>query len=206
MTLHTQYMARRTFVVALSAGCALAATPAYAHLATFGSWEITRRYLLELFPEATNFMKRRDAYTPKQVEQIEAYLGFKLYPEDKNPEFYIAIDESGGKRRLLGVAIFIDPRVQSRALEGVVRIEVGIGVDPAGKIHRVRLYDYRGHRALTEARFLDQLRGMTLEDDFSVGADRRIKPVAEEPEESQLVANAAREALYLMRISLGRKP
>lgn len=205
MNLQTQTLSRRAFMAALGAGCALVASPASAHLATFGSWELTRKYLLELFPEATNFMKRRDSYSAKQVEEIEAYLGFKLYPEDRNPEFYIAVDESGGSRKLLGVAIFIDPRVQSRALEGVVRIEVGIGVDTAGRIARVRLYDYRGHRALTEPKFLDQMRGMKLGDDFTVGSDKRIKPVPEEPEESQLVANAAREALYLMRVSLGRK-
>lgn len=180
--------------------------PADAHLATFGSWEITRGYLLEIFPEATNFLKRKETYTTQQVAEIEAYLGFTLYPEDKTPEFYIAIDESGGKKRLLGVAIFIDPRVQSRLLAGqVTRIEVGIGVDSKGAVHRVRLFDYRGSRALTQAAFLDQLVGKTLESDFSVGIDKSIKPVAGEEEESQLVANAAREALYLMKVSLGRQ-
>lgn len=176
-----------------------------AHLATFGSWEITRGHLLELFPEATNFLKRKETYSAEQVKEIEAYLGFKLYPEDKTPEFFVAIDESGGKKRLLGVAIFIDPRVKSGLLDGkVTQIEVGIGVDSKGAVQRVRLYDYRGSRALTQATFLDQLVGKTLESDFSVGVDKSIKPVAGEEEESQLVANAAREALYLMKISLGR--
>ncbi|MFU8804775.1 MAG: hypothetical protein ACNA8W_13250 [Bradymonadaceae bacterium] len=179
--------------------------PAEAHLATFGSWELTKKYLLELFPEATTFLKRQDSYTPEQVKKIEADLGFSLYPEDKNPEFYIAIDESGAERRLLGVAIFIDPRVQSRLLEAtIVRMEVGIGVDARGKIYRVRLYDYRGDRKLTQPAFLDQFVGLSLEDDFKVGKNEKIKPVASEPEESQLVANAAREALYLMKVSLGR--
>ena len=182
-----------------------AVKPADAHLATFGSWEITRGYLLELFPEATSFLKRKETYSAQQVKEIEAYLGFKLYPEDKTPEFFIAIDESSGKKRLLGVAIFIDPRVKSGLLDGkVTQIEVGIGVDSKGAVQRVRLFDYRGSRALTQATFLDQLVGRTLESDFSVGVDKSIKPVAGEEEESQLVSNAAREALYLMKISLGR--
>lgn len=182
-----------------------AVKPADAHLATFGSWEVTRGYLLELFPEATSFMKRKETYSAQQVEQIETYLGFKLYPEDKTPEFFIAIDESGGKKRLLGVAIFIDPRVKSGLLDGkVTQIEVGIGVDAKGAVQRVRLFDYRGSRALTQAAFLDQLAGKTLESDFSVGSGKSIKAVAGEEEESQLVANAAREALYLMKVSLGR--
>lgn len=178
---------------------------AHAHLATFGSWEITKAYLQKLFPEATTFLRRQDSYSDEQVAQIEEYLGFELNPEDKEPEFYIAIDESDGDRRFLGVALFIDPRVESRLLEGaVVRMEVGIGVDAGGRIARVRLYEYRGARALTEAEFLDQFIGRTLDDSFAVGPEEEIKPVDAEPTESQLVANAAREALYLMKISLGR--
>lgn len=179
---------------------------AEAHLATFGSWEITEAYLKQLFPEATSFLRRKDSYSPEQVAQIEAALGFQLNPEDKEPEFYIAVDDSGERRRLLGVAIFIDPRVESRLLEGaVVRMEVGIGVDTRGRISRVRLYDYRGSRALTQDSFLNQFIGRTLEDSFAVGPDKEIQPVAEEPLESQLVADAARNALYLMKVSLGRR-
>ena len=178
---------------------------AHAHLATFGSWEITEAYLKQLFPEATSFLRRQDSYSPDQVAQIEAALGFQLNPEDKDPEFYIAIDETQGQRRLLGVAIFIDPRVESRLLEGaVVRMEVGIGVDSRGRISRVRLYDYRGSRELTQNAFLNQFIGRTLDDSFDVGPDEEIKPVTAEPLESQLVADAARNALYLMKVSLGR--
>lgn len=186
-------------------GGAVGVPQAHGHLATFGSWEITRAYLGEIFPEATNFLRRREKLTKGQVRQIEAELGFELNPEDWEPEFYIAVDESGGKRRLLGVAVFVDPRVESRLLEGtVVRIEVGIGVDSAGRITRVRLFEYRGSRALTEDAFLKQLEGRRLGDSFAVGPDEEIKPVAEEPLESQLVANAAHEALYLMKVALGR--
>ncbi|TXD38484.1 hypothetical protein FRC98_06270 [Lujinxingia vulgaris] len=196
----------------LAAGALLGGTlllaepaPAEAHLANFGSWEITRGYLQEIFPDATDFLRRRDSYTDAEVAQIEAELGFELYPEDRNPEFYIAVDESSGKRKFLGVALFIDPRVESRLLEGnVVRIEVGIGVDARGRVKRVRLFDYRGARALTRAEFLDQLVGLSLNDSFEVGPGEAIKPVEEEPIESQLVANAAREALYLMKVSLGQ--
>lgn len=178
---------------------------AHGHLATFGSWEITRAYLGEIFPEATNFLRRKERLTRAQVKEIEGELGFELNPEDWEPEFYIAVDESGGERRLLGVAVFVDPRVEARHLGGgVVRIEVGIGVDSAGRIARVRLFEYRGSRALTEDAFLRQLEGRRLGDSFAVGPDEEIKPVEDEPLESQLVANAAHEALYLMKVALGR--
>jgi hypothetical protein len=175
-----------------------------AHLATFGSWEITESYLKQLFPEASRFLVKSVQYTPEQVAQIEATLGFKLYPEDVNPTFYIAVNETGGKQRFLGVAIFIDPRIQPKMLDGaVIRLEVGVAVDARGQISGVRVFDYRGNLALTRPDFLNQLNGMKLGDEFKVGT--RIRPVAGEEEESQLVANAAHEALYLMKVSLGKK-
>lgn len=186
-------------------GLGIWATPqrAEAHLATFGSWEITREYLGQLFPEATDFLARSVTYTPTQVAAIEQVLGFQLYPEDTNPTFYIAVRETKGKRSLLGVAIFIDPRLQPKLLGGaLIRLEVGIGVNSKGEIHRIRVFDYRGDLSLTRPEFLDQFKGMTLKDSFKVGT--KVKPVEGEAEESQLVANAAKEALYLMQISLGR--
>jgi len=193
------------FLLALLLSFGFLAVPATvdAHLATFGSWEITREYLGDLFPEATDFLARKVVYTDAQVASIEKTLGFKLYPEDKEPTFYIAVKDVAGKRQLLGVAIFIDPRLQPRVLGGsVLRLEVGIGVNTRGEIHRIRVFDYRGNLALTRPEFLDQFRGMKLDDEFKVGG--KIKIAADEKEESQLVANAAKEALYLMKISLGR--
>lgn len=177
-------------------------TPADAHLATFGSWEITVKYLKELFPDATRFMVRNDSYSDQQVEAIERDLGFKLYPEDRDPVFYVALDESGERPRFLGVAIFVDPRLQPRILDGaVIRLEVGIGVNPRGEVHRVRVFEYRGNLSLTRPAFLDQFNGMKIEDNFQIG--KRVQAVRGEEEESQLVANAAYAALYLMRMSLG---
>ncbi|QED25714.1 hypothetical protein FRD01_00225 [Microvenator marinus] len=193
------------YLLALVLAFASFGTPrdADAHLATFGSWEITREYLGELFPEATDFLSRDVTYTDAQVAAIEKELGFSLYPEDKTPTFYIAVQNVGGKRKLLGVAIFIDPRLQPKVIGGsVLRLEVGIAVNSKGQIHKIRVFDYRGNLALTRPAFLDQFNGMKLDDKFVIGP--KIKAVDGEAEESQLVANAAREALYLMKVSLGK--
>ncbi|MBH23176.1 MAG: hypothetical protein CMH57_01700 [Myxococcales bacterium] len=187
--------------------------PAAAHLATWGSWDITRTNLGVLFPKATRYLRKRYAFSEAEVRGIESFLGFTLYPEDRTPEFYIAVRERDGRRELLGVALFIDPRVKPRVVGGeVVRLEVGVGVDNKGRIARVAIYDYKGDPALTSDAFLGQLRGRTLEHDFTVSAKAAkgrgglpaISPVPGEPEESQLIANAAREALYLMKVALGR--
>ena len=108
----------RTILTALallgfSADVALAPAVADAHLAKWGSWEITHRNLSKLFPEAdpNAWRIKRYQYSEKEVALLEKELGFELYPEDKTPEFYVAHDDQGS---FLGVAIFIDPRTKVR--------------------------------------------------------------------------------------------
>ncbi len=182
----------------------LAVTPADAHLAKWGSWAVTHRNLMKLFPDAARdgWKIKRYRYSDPEVEQLERELGFELYPEDKTPEFYIAHSEDA---EFLGVAIFIDPRTKPKVLDGgVLTLEVGIGVDSHGRVSRIKVYDYRGNVELTERKFLSQFEGKTLGDSFEVGKDG-LDAVAGEEEESQLIANAAREALLLMKVALGRR-
>lgn len=191
-------------IAALGLSFGLTPGPAEAHLAKWGSWEITHRNLMRLFPDAdANAWKiKRYQYSDKEVEFLEKKLGFDLYPEDKVPEFFISHDEQGN---FLGVAIFIDPRTKPKILDGgVLTLEVGIGVNAKGQINRVRVYDYRGNVALAKSEFLDQLKGRTMGSEFTMGKGG-LKPVEGEPEESQLVANAGREALLLMKVALGRQ-
>src|SRR5690606_24775045 len=97
----------------LTADVALAPAPADAHLAKWGSWEITHRNLMRLFPDAdpNAWRIKRYQFSQKEVELLEQQLGFELYPEDKTPEFYVAHDTDG---QFLGVALFIDPRTKPK--------------------------------------------------------------------------------------------
>lgn len=188
--------------VGLAACVLLGSSPADAHLAKWGSWEITHRNLMKLFPDADpNAWKiKRYSYSDKEVKFLQKELGFELYPEDKVPEFFIAQDVGG---KLLGVVIFIDPRTKPKILNGgILTLEVGIGVNARGEINRVKVFDYRGDVKLTEPTFLDQLKQRNLSCGFKMGKDS-LQAIPEEPEESQLVANAGREALLLMRTALG---
>ncbi|MCX4241921.1 hypothetical protein [Paraliomyxa miuraensis] len=197
-------MTRTWFAAVALALLSLSALPAEAHLAKWGSWAVTHRNLMKLFPDAdpTAWKIKRYQYAKEEVELLEKALGFALYPEDKAPEFYVAHDAAGD---LLGVAIFIDPRTKPKILDGgVLTLEVGVGVDARGAISRVKVYDYRGNVELTEPAFLDQLKGRTLSHDFTIGS-KGLVGVEDEPEESQLVANAGREALLLMKVALGRR-
>ena len=198
-------------VVALLVPCGERTT--HAHLATWGSWDITKRNLDRLFPESTKYLRKKYVYSSKEIENIEAFLGFALYPEDKTPEFYIAVKEESGRQKLLGVAIFIDPRSQPKIVGGeVVRLEVGVGVDTRGRIENVMLYDYTGNQALTAPDFLGQFRGRSLEQEFTLDVASgkesakfpTLRAVRGDEEDCQLIANAAREALYLMKVALGQ--
>jgi hypothetical protein len=183
---------------------ALPVPPSSAHLAKWGSWEVTHRNLMKLFPDAdpNAWRIKRYTYSDLEVKYLEQLLGFELYPEDKQPEFFIAQDAVGN---FLGVAIFIDPRTKPKILDGgILTLEVGIGVNAAGKINRIKVYDYRGNLELTKDTFLTQLRDRTLESEFAMGSAGLVAVVGE-PEESQLVSNAAREALLLMKVALGRR-
>ena len=200
-------MLRRTFSLLALSTLMLFGAPgpkAEAHLAKWGSWEITHRNLMKLFPDAdpNSWRIKRYQYSEREVEFLERELGFELYPEDKQPEFFVAQDRAGA---FLGVAIFIDPRTKPKILNGgVLTLEVGIGVDAAGQINRIRVYDYRGNVELTKDAFLDQLRGKTLDSNFAMGTGG-LTAVTGELEESQLVSNAGREALRLMKVALGRR-
>lgn len=190
--------------LALTFGLGSPQPDARAHLAKWGSWEITHRNLMKLFPDAdpNAWRIKRYSYNDQEVGLLERELGFELYPEDKVPEFFIAQDAAG---KFLGVAIFIDPRTRPKILNGgVLTLEVGIGVGAEGKINRIKVYDYRGNVELAGDTFLNQLRGRTLDGNFTIGSGGLIG-VDGEPEESQLVANAAREALLLMKVALGRR-
>jgi hypothetical protein len=194
-----------TLALALALG---AARPARAHLATWGSWDVTRRNLDRLFPGARRYLQKRYTFDDAQVGAIEKFLGFKLYPEDRTPVFFVAMTVEDGREKLLGVGLFIDPRVEPRVVGGqAVRLEVGVAVDEAGRVARVLLYDYKGKRELTEPAFLDQLKGRSLASKFTVGGPGSdLRAVPGEEGESQLVANAAREALFLMQTALGAQP
>jgi len=196
----------KQLVVALALGglFAVPPAPAEAHLAKWGSWEITHRNLMKLFPEAdpNGWKIKRYQFNDEEVKFLEKELGFELYPEDKSPEFYLAHDTEGN---FLGVAIFIDPRTKPKVLNGgILTLEVGIGVNTRGEISRIRVYDYRGNLELTKDAFLDQLKGRTLDSNYTMGKGN-LEPVEGELEESQLVANAGREALLLMKVALGRR-
>lgn len=96
-------------------------------------------------------------------------------------------------------------RAASQILDdAILRVDVGVGIGLGGRVDRVRCYDDRGDVALTKDDCLRQLRARTLASSFVMGIDG-LMAIEDEPEESQLVATAAQDALIFMQVALGRR-
>jgi|GEM_PF-1414901 len=186
----------------LALAFALAAIPAQAHLRKHDTWHDTLVRLSKLYPEAdpNGWTIERHAFAEEEVTALEKELGFSLYAADKEPSFFLAHDTEGA---FLGIAILIDGRSVPKVVEGkVMTLDVGVGVDARGRIAKLEVLDYAGSAVLGERAFLDQIVGRNLSCSFKVGKGG-MTPATDEPKESQLVAEAAREALVVMRLALG---
>lgn len=194
----------RTCARLLATALVLTATPAQAHLRKHDAWSDTLVRLAKLYPEAdpNGWTIERHAFSEEEVAVLEKKVGFSLYAADKEPSFFLAHDDNG---KFLGIALLIDARSVPKVVEGkVMALDVGVGVDAGGRIAKLELLDYAGSPALGERTFLDQLVGRNLSCGFKVGKGG-MTPATDEPKESQLVADAAREALIVMRQALGSK-
>lgn len=188
----------------LAVALVLTAAPANAHLRKHDAWQDTLVRLAKLYPEAdpNGWTIERHTFSEEDVVALEKELGFSLYAADKEPSFFLAHDTEG---KFLGVALVVDARSVPKVVEGkVMTLDVGVGVDARGQIAKLALLDYAGSAALGERAFLDQIVGRNLSCSFKVGKGG-MTPATDEPKESQLVADAAREALIVMRQALGAK-
>ncbi len=187
-------------LVAVAVG--LGPATADAHLAKSGPWMDTLAKLQRLYPAADpNAWKvKRHTLSDAEVERLEKQLRLSLYPEDRKPAFYFAQDTD---EKLVGVAVLVDPRPEPKVVNGeVVTMEVAVGVDATGTINGLALIEHDGDAALGEPAFLDQLVGRNLGCSFVMGKGGLVA-LPDAKQDSQDIANAAREALLLMKTALG---
>lgn len=171
----------------------------HAHMADVDEWGTTYRRLVELFPRAApnRWKILRYHLSKHEAHALGNALGFTLDPLDYQPRFYVAYDRLGS---LLGVAMFIEPHSHDA---GHASFEIDVAVDPRGRIAALRTHHPERKAELSSTEFLHQFRGRDLDSSFSL-ASEDLNYVPGLTAESQLVANAAHEALLYMKVALGR--
>ena len=124
--------------------------------------ELSGQKLAAIFPEAKKFVQRDATLTPEQIAAIEKELGTKLQPEDLKPIFYFLLDS---KNEPMGLVLCNSTKGPNGVIEGAV------GLDMAGKVVKVDIYEHKESSAIAEEEFLKQFVGMDIDDTFKVGVD-----------------------------------
>ena len=166
---------------------ALAAIPAAAH---DRSWP--GKKLSVAMPEAKSFAQRNASLASAQVDWVETALGEPVRSEDKTPAFFVATDAAG---KSAGVVLFLD----ARGANG--KIELGLVLDPAGRILRVVLYEHSEPASVSDRKFLDQLAGKTAASKLKIGVD--LEAPDESKQSGQAIASAAKRGALLAMAALG---
>lgn len=153
------------------------------------------KQLSQVLPEATTFEKKQAVMTPAQVVWFENNLGESIRTEDRNPLFYVGVNQS----QVVGTVIFID------ALGVNGDIEMGMAINQNGEVMKVVLFEHSEGASLSQDLFLKQFEGKKAPHKFKVGADV-VSPKGSE-KSAQIIATAVRRGLLLglATLRLGEK-
>ncbi len=150
--------------------------------------------LSRTYPEAAKFTSRQGGLSAEQIGRIEQALGERVEAESRAPTFYPAFDKAGEK---IGFVLFADQSGENGP------IEMGVAVDPQGKVRHVVIFSSREDKKISQPVFLDQFNGKTAKDPLKIGAD--ITPVTGAEKASQAVANGVRKALLIKQEVFGEQ-
>ncbi|TAK06166.1 MAG: hypothetical protein EPO39_09570 [Candidatus Manganitrophaceae bacterium] len=150
--------------------------------------------LSQVYPEAAKFTSRQGGLSAEQIGRIEQALGERVEAESRAPTFYPAFDKAGEK---IGFVLFADQAGENGP------IEIGVAVDPQGRVRHVVILSSREDKKIGQPSFLDQFSGKTAKDPLKIGAD--ITPVPGSEKGSQSVANGVRKALLIKQEVFGEQ-
>ncbi len=153
--------------------------------------------LKKVYPEAAGFTERKKSLTPDQLKQVEQKSGSKVERNDNPLTFYVALSKSsgGGASAALGTVLMLDARGSKGGMD------LALGVDLDGKIHRVVITSNHDEPALATPAFLDQLQGKTVQSPLKAGQDIKYSGDAKS---AQALLNAVRRGLYLLAAAEGK--
>ena len=151
--------------------------------------------LKKVFPDATGFTTRKKTLTTEQLQRVEQLSGNKVAKNDNPLTFYVALGKTGASG-VLGMVVMVDTAGPKGA------IDLAIGVNRDGSLHRVVVVENGGDPALAADGFLNQLKGKTLKASLNVGQDISYTG---DSKAAQALLGAVRRALYLLDAAAGSK-
>lgn len=150
--------------------------------------------LSRTYPEAAKFTSRQAGLSAEQIGRIEQALGERIEAESRAPTFYPAFNKGGEK---IGFVLFADQAGENGP------IEIGVAVDPQGRVQHVVIFSSREDKKISQTAFLDQFNGKTAKDPLKIGTD--MTSVAGAEKASQAVANGVRKALLIKQEVFGEQ-
>jgi hypothetical protein len=147
--------------------------------------------LSETLPAGKNFVQKQVTLNAAQIKWVENGLGEKIQTEDSTPSFYstnLAVGQASSW------VVFLD------ATGANGKIEIGLALDPTGKIINVALLDGSESKDVQAPTFLKQFVGKTGTEKFKVGED--IRSPAGQNGAAQAIATGVRRGLLLAMAAL----
>ena len=145
--------------------------------------------LKKIFPEATGFTLRKKALLPEQLQRIEQLTGSKVQRNDNPFSYYVALGKSVDGSGALGSVVMIDTRGPKGA------IDLAIGIRRDGAVSRVVVVENADDPGLAADKFLDQIKGKTMQAPLAVGKDLQY---AGDAKAATALLNAVRRGLHLL--------
>jgi len=145
--------------------------------------------LKKVFPEATGFTLRKKTLTTEQLQRIEQLSGSKVQRNDNPFSYYVALGKSADGSGALGSVVMIDTRGPKGA------IDLAIGILRNGTVARVVVVENADDPGLAADKFLDQIKGKTIQAPLAVGKDIQYSGDAKP---ATALLNAVRRSLHLL--------
>ena len=147
---------------------------------------LSNKRLASIFQKAERFEEKKVTLSADKAAAIEKKIGVKLLDEDRNPIFYIALNE---KKKPMGLVRFVKVQGPHGIMSG------GVGLNMSGKVVKVEVYKHKESSKIAAKEFLSQFIGKGINDKFKVGED--IKPVEGEEKASQAAAMMPQKTLAM---------
>ena len=138
--------------------------------------------LSQAFPEAAKFTSRQVSLAGDQLGRIEQAIGERVEAESRVPTFYPAFNKAGES---IGVVLFADQAGENGS------IEMGVAVDPQGKVQRVVIFSSREDKGIQKEAFLNQFVGKGVGDPLKVGEEVTSAPGAQKASQAVEIGRAS---------------